>query len=178
MTQLASSKKSRTSWNYQSCFCAKATQAIVCGNRLPGSVKQANNGSIDLATSVLQKARPAVCVSKRNISLPRAFATAEERRRVAPQGRAATPSKPAVKGPIAGINPAHGCFSCLSPSGGRGGLSWLLTLWAFKFSGAYTAEKPWTKPEHNHFLCEQRYSHEPPMQGRTMIHVTKNNYLE
>ena len=82
MTQLASSKKHRTSRNYQSCFCAKAMQAIVCGNRLPGSVKQANKGSIDLATSVLQKARPAVSVSKRNISVPRAFATAAERKRV------------------------------------------------------------------------------------------------
>lgn len=105
MTQPVSSKKHRTSQNNQSCFCAKARQAIVCGSRLPGSVKQANKGSPDLATSDLQEARPAVCVPKRNISVSKAFGSAEERKRV-PPGRAITLSKPAVKSSMAGIKPA------------------------------------------------------------------------
>lgn len=148
VTQLASSKKYRTSWNYQGCFCAKSMQAIVCGNRLPESVKQANKGNVDLATSVLQKARPAVSASKRNISVPRAFATAEERKRVPPQ------EEPLVLPNLLWITGIKPCTAISPASRGRGGLSWLLTLWPLKFSGAYTAEKPWTKPACNHSLCE------------------------
>jgi len=82
-------------------------QAVVCVNRLPGSAKQANKGSVDLATSVLQKGRLAISVSKRNTSVPRAFAAAEGRKTVPLPGRATAPSTPAVKGPVAGTNPAR-----------------------------------------------------------------------
>lgn len=86
-------KKHRISRNYQSCFCVEAMQAIVCGNKLPGSAKQANK---DFTTSIVQKARPAFSISKRNISVPRVFFTAEERKRVLPSGRFTTSPKPVV----------------------------------------------------------------------------------
>lgn len=93
MTQLPSSKKHRTSRNYLSCFCVEAMQAIVCGNKLPGSAKQANK---DFATKMVQKARPAFSVSKRSISGLRAFSTAEERKKVLPSGTLTTSPKPIV----------------------------------------------------------------------------------
>lgn len=167
-------KKHKTPQNYQSCFCAKAMQAIVCGNKLPGSAKQANK---DFTTSVVQKARPAFSVSRRNISVPRAFSTAEERKRVLPSGRATTSPRPAVKGPITGINPAWPFFMPLS-LWGKGWPLLAVALWTFKFSGAYTAEKPWTKIACNNFLCQHSYSHDPTMAVNTLIHVTKNYCLD
>lgn len=114
MTQLASSKNHRSSGNDQSSVCMKAAQAIVCGSRRPGSVKQATKGSIDLAMSVLQKARPAVSVFKRNISVPRAFTIAEGGKRLSSRKSQHSPQAH-CEGPHHYYQPCTG-ISPVSPS--------------------------------------------------------------